>query len=216
MEHEVDLPHGRVTTGVVRIGEAVRRPTGPHSAFVHSLLALLAESGLKCAPRFHGLDERGREVLDYLDGWVPPDLEWRRWQDGQLIEAAQIVRSLHDASAGSALAGSAETVCHGDLSPCNFVFVDGQPRSLIDFDRAHPDSRRSDLAYMTWAWLVGDEDPTRSTPLHDRLRQPPIGPRHLSPDRARGIRRSDSERATRDSRQSRAPPKHSGGGLGTR
>jgi len=24
---------------------------------------------------------------------------------------------------------------------------------------------------MAWAWLVGDEDPARSTPLEDRLRQ---------------------------------------------
>jgi aminoglycoside phosphotransferase (APT) family kinase protein len=138
---------------------------------VHSFLALLAESGFARAPRVHGLDECGREVLDYLPGWVPPDLEWRRWEDAQLVEAAQVVRSLHDASSGSTLAGSAETVCHGDLSPCNFVFVDGRPRCLIDFDRAHPDSRRSDLAYMAWAWLVGNEDPTRSTPLRHRLRQ---------------------------------------------
>jgi aminoglycoside phosphotransferase (APT) family kinase protein len=171
VEHEVDLPGGRVTPGVVRVDETVRRPTGSHSAFVHSLLTLLADSGFDYAPRFHGLDERGREVLDYLEGWVPPNLEWRRWNDEQLVEAARMVRSLHDASAGAALAGSAETICHGDLSPCNFVFVRRRPRYLIDFDRAHPDTRRSDLAYMAWAWLVGSEDSTRSTPLHDRLRQ---------------------------------------------
>jgi aminoglycoside phosphotransferase (APT) family kinase protein len=81
------------------------------------------------------------------------------------------VRLLHDATAGSVLAGSAEVVCHGDLSPCNFVFVSGQPRHLIDFDRARPGSRHSDLAYMAWAWLVGYEDPAHSTPLADRLRQ---------------------------------------------
>jgi aminoglycoside phosphotransferase (APT) family kinase protein len=156
---------------VVRVAETVRRPTGRHSRFVHSLLELLAESSFDRSPRFHGLDERGREILDYFEGWVPPDLEWRRWDDEQLVEAARIVRSLHDASAGSQLAASAETVCHGDLSPCNFVFVDRRPRYLIDFDRAHPDSRRSDLAYMAWAWLIGDEEPATSTPLQDRLRQ---------------------------------------------
>ena len=132
---------------------------------------MLADAGLDGAPRFHGLDARGREILDFLEGWVPPDLEWRRWSDEQLLAAIRLVRSVHDASAGSALAGSAEVVCHGDLSPCNFVFVSGRPRYLIDFDRAHAGSRRSDLAYMAWAWLVGDEDPARSTPLEDRLRQ---------------------------------------------
>lgn len=160
-----------MTPGVVRVGATVRRPTGSHSAFVHDLLALLANAGFEGSPRFHGLDDERREVLDYREGWVPPDLEWRRWDDAQLLAAVRLVRSLHDASAGSVLAGSAEVVCHGDLSPCNFVFVEGQPRYLIDFDRAHPDSRRSDLAYMAWAWLVGYEDPARSTPLDNRLRQ---------------------------------------------
>lgn len=171
MEPEVDLPGGRVTPGVVRVGATVRRPIGSHSDFVHQLLALLADAAFEGAPRFRGLDADGREILDYFDGWVPPDLEWRRWEDGQLLAAIQLVRSLHDATAGSALAESTEVVCHGDLSPCNFVFVSEEPRYLIDFDRAHPDSRRSDLAYMAWAWLVGYEDPAHSTPLHDRLRQ---------------------------------------------
>jgi hypothetical protein len=171
VEQEVDLPGGRVTPGVVRVGATVRRPTGSHSHFVHRLLVLLANAGFDGAPRFRGLDADGREILDYFDGWVPPDLEWRRWDDGQLLAAIRLVRSLHDATAKSALVGSAEVVCHGDLSPCNFVFVSEEPRYLIDFDRAHPDSRRSDLAYMAWAWLVGDEDPAQSTPLHDRLRQ---------------------------------------------
>ncbi len=131
---EVDLPGGRVTPGVVRVGATVRRPTGSHSAFVHDLLALLANAGFEGSPRFHGLDDERREVLDYREGWVPPDLEWRRWDDAQLLAAVRLVRSLHDASAGSVLAGSAEVVCHGDLSPCNFVFVEGQPRYLIDFE----------------------------------------------------------------------------------
>ena len=160
-----------MTEGVVRIGSTVRRPTGFHSPFVHELLAFLESAGFGGAPRFYGIDEQGREILDYHAGWVPPDLEWRRWDDLQLAAAARLVRSLHDASAGSALAGSAEVVCHGDLSPCNFVFVDHVPRYLIDFDRARPDTRSSDLAYMAWLWLVGQEDPAESPPLTDRLRQ---------------------------------------------
>ncbi|MHB8643946.1 MAG: phosphotransferase [Gaiellaceae bacterium] len=171
MEPEVDLPGGRVTPGVVRVGATVRRPTGSHSTFVHELLVLLAGAEFDGAPRFHGFDDHEREILDYFEGWVPPDLEWRYWNDAQLLAAIRLVRSLHDASARSSLAGSAEAVCHGDLSPCNFVFVGEQPRYLIDFDRAHPGSRRSDLAYMAWAWLIGDEDPARSPPFHDRLRQ---------------------------------------------
>jgi aminoglycoside phosphotransferase (APT) family kinase protein len=171
VEEEIELSGGRVTQGVVRIGSTVRRPMGSHSPFVHELLALLEDAAFDCAPRFHGIDEQGREILDYHEGWVPPDLEGRRWEDPQLVAVARLVRSLHDASAGSALAGSAEVVCHGDLSPCNFVLVENVPRYVIDFDRARPGTRASDLAYMAWHWLVGREDPAESPPLNDRLRQ---------------------------------------------
>jgi thiamine kinase-like enzyme len=168
---EIDLPGGQVTPGVIRVGDTVRRPTGEHSPFVHALLTLLDERGYEHGPRFRGIDSRGREILDYIEGRVPQNLEGRRWKDEQIVHAARIVRKLHDATAGSDLAGNAEVVCHGDLSPCNFVFVAGQPSGLIDFDRARPGTRRSDLAYMAWGWLIGDEDPGESPPIADRLRQ---------------------------------------------
>jgi aminoglycoside phosphotransferase (APT) family kinase protein len=138
---------------------------------VHQFLRLLERRGAACAPRFLGTDERGRETLSFHEGWVPPNLEGRRWSDAQIVAAATVVRELHDASAGSALADRDEVVCHGDLSPCNFVFVDGRPTFLIDFDRAHSGSRKRDLAYMAWMWLVGAEDDAESPPLEARLRQ---------------------------------------------
>jgi aminoglycoside phosphotransferase (APT) family kinase protein len=168
---EFDLPGGRVTPGVVRVGQTVRRPTGEHSPFVHSLLKFLEERRVEHVPRLHGIDEKGREILDYIDGWVPPNLEDRRWSDDQIVAAAQIVRAVHAATAESDLAGDAEVVCHGDLSPCNFVFVSEHPVALIDFDRARPGSRRADLAYMAWGWLVGSEDPADSPPIEERLRR---------------------------------------------
>jgi len=171
---EVALPGGRVTAGVVRVGDTVRRPTREHSAFVHELLRLLEQRGVGFAPRLIGVDEHDREILSFHEGWVPPNLEWRRWSDRQLAAAATLVRELHDATAGSHLARGAEVVCHGDLSPCNFVFVDGEPRFLIDFDGAHADSRKSDLAYMAWAWLIGREDETHAPSFDDRLGQLPL------------------------------------------
>jgi len=172
-DRELELPGGRITPGVVRVGDTVRRPVGAHSPFVHRLLALLESRGVTAAPPFHGLDDRGREILTFHDGWVPPNLEYRTWSDEQLVAAARIVRELHDATAGTELAGEAEVVCHGDLSPCNFVFVDGKPTFVIDFDRAHPGSRKSDLAYLAWLWLIGSEDdPAR--PFAARLAQLPV------------------------------------------
>jgi aminoglycoside phosphotransferase (APT) family kinase protein len=89
--------------------------------------------------------------LSFLPGQVPDELG--HFSRVQLVAAARLLRSFHDATAGSPLAGSSEVVCHGDASPCNCVFVDGMPTALIDFDAAHPGTRDEDLGYATWLWL---------------------------------------------------------------
>jgi aminoglycoside phosphotransferase (APT) family kinase protein len=170
-DEAVPLTGGRMTEGVVRIGDTVRRPTGPHSSFVHEVLRHLEANGVVTVPRLLGVDADDREVLTYLAGSVPPDLGWRRWRDQQIVAAARIVREIHDATAESQLAADGEVICHGDLSPCNFVFVDDLPRYLIDFDSAAPGTRQADLAYMSWMWLIGDEDSREAPPVADRLRQ---------------------------------------------
>ena len=67
---EIPLAGGDVTEGVVRVGDTVRRPVGPHSPLVHALLAHLESIGFEGAPRFLGIDRNGREVLSYVDGEV--------------------------------------------------------------------------------------------------------------------------------------------------
>ena len=49
---------------VVRLGDTVRRPGGDNAQAVRLLLAHLARSGFAGAPRFLGLDDRDRELLD--------------------------------------------------------------------------------------------------------------------------------------------------------
>ena len=151
MRDEIPLKGGRVTQGVVRVGDTVRRPIGRHSAFVHELLRHLESIDFPHAPRFVGIDSQGREILSYLEGWVPPDLE--AFSDAQMRAAARIIKRYHEATAGTSLAGDQEVVCHGDLNPCNFVFPDGSPQFLIDFDCAFPGPRRIDLGYAIWLWL---------------------------------------------------------------
>ena len=56
--------------GAVRIGDTIRRPTGPWTPAVHALLEHLLEQGLRAVPRAHGYDARGREILDYLPGRI--------------------------------------------------------------------------------------------------------------------------------------------------
>jgi Ser/Thr protein kinase RdoA (MazF antagonist) len=155
----VPLAGGRVTPGVVRVGDTVRRPQGPHSPFVHDLLLLLEAAGFDAVPRFLGVDDLGREVLSFVEGEVPDDLVAGH-SDEVLVAAARLIRGYHDAVAGCALAGGEEIVCHDDLSPCNAVFRDGLPRAWIDFDDARPGSRVRDLAYALFSWLnLGTDGP---------------------------------------------------------
>lgn len=153
---EVPLRGGRLTSGVVRIGSTVRRPIGAHSPFVHRLLAHLEEVGFDGAPRLLGEDDQGREILTFIDGWVPPNLD--HFPDDVVIAAARLLRRLHDATAGSSLADGHEVVCHNDPSPCNYVFVTGRPAALIDFDHVAPGDRLRDIAYAGWLWTISADD----------------------------------------------------------
>ncbi|MEJ0012069.1 MAG: phosphotransferase [Bauldia sp.] len=150
-EPEIALSGGRMTSGVVRVGETVRRPQTPNSDFVRRLLRHLAANGFDGAPAYLGSDERGRDVLSFIDGEVPGDLGFH--DDETLRRAAMLIRRFHDLGRGLVDATDAEIVCHNDLSPCNFVFRGGAPVAIIDFDAAAPGTRVHDLGYAAWLWL---------------------------------------------------------------
>jgi len=161
-EAEIPLQEGRTTPAVVRVGQTVRRPPRLTSEFVHVLLEHLAAVGFEDAPRFLGTDDKGRDILSYIEGDVPAELSWHK--DEVLVAAAQLIRKFHDATVGllGHQAGTPrrlEVVCHNDLSPCNSVLRAGIPIALIDFDTAAPGTRLMDLGYAAWLWLdLGDSD----------------------------------------------------------
>lgn len=162
MEQEISLTGGRTTTGVVRIGNTVRRPIKARAPFAHELLRHLEMRGFSGAPKFLGLDNAGREILSFMPGSVPPELGY--FSDAQLIAAARLLRQLHDATLDCPLRNGHEVVCHGDASPCNCVFVDGVPTAFIDFDDAHPGSKLEDLGYASWLWIdIGNDDLSADT-----------------------------------------------------
>jgi len=155
--HEISLTGGRITNGVVRVGNTVRRPLNGNSWFAHKLLIHLEHSCFKGAPRFLGIDHKQREILTYIEGCVPDKLA--TWLPYQLVASVRLMRQFHDTAASSLLRGEAEVVCHGDLSPCNTVFQNDLPVAFIDFDNAGPGSRLDDLAYAAWLWLcIGDPE----------------------------------------------------------
>jgi hypothetical protein len=158
-EIEVPLEGGRITAGVVRIDDTVRRPIRGDRSDVHALLRHLEARGFDGAPRFLGIDEQGREILSYLPGEVPPDLA--HYDDAQLAAAAVLLRRFHDATADFELIlrARAEVMCHNDWGGHNAVFRDGMPYGIIDFDTIAPGLRLWDLGYSAFSWLdLGNTD----------------------------------------------------------
>jgi len=158
---EQPLSGGRLTPGVVRVADTVRRPGSDSSACTAKLLELLAENGFGAAPKYLGQDEAGRDVLTYLEGWVPS--RYQRWTDQQIVAAGTLIRRFHDATRGSRLAADQPVVCHHDPAPTNFVFTDDLPGALIDFDLAAPGDPLEDLGYAAWTWCIASKhaDPSR-------------------------------------------------------
>jgi hypothetical protein len=165
---EIPLIGGRVSLGVVRVGNTVRRPTAAGRRHVGQLLVFLESHGFEGAPRFLGIDDQDREILSFIPGDVPEDLG--HYSDEQLAAAADLLRRFHDATADFPLVrnGEAEVMCHNDWGPPNAVFRDGLLRALIDFDTMRPGLRLWDLGYSAFTWLdLGNPDYTG----HEQIRR---------------------------------------------
>ena len=109
------LFRGGTHARIVKIGDTVRRPRGSHSAFMQNTLDLLAAADAS-APRSLGIDAAGRDTLTSIEGTVRH--ERVHFCDERLCQAITLVRQMHDATAGSRLAGTAEVVCRpGALEP---------------------------------------------------------------------------------------------------
>ena len=148
----------------IRVGNTVRRDSGPWTPAVHALLRHVRASGFDGAPLPLGLDEDGREVLEYIDGVdgreVAPS-------DANLRSAISLIRSIHDATVGfdssnrvwntkrfmvDQTGDTDEIVAHNDLGTWNVIYRDERAVAIIDWDFAAPASRLWDLASATWCF----------------------------------------------------------------
>ncbi|MEB8337414.1 phosphotransferase family protein [Streptomyces endophyticus] len=159
--NEEPLRGGRITSGVVRVGNTVRRPATASSPFVVELLTHLHHQGFTGAPRHLGFDSDGRETLSHLPGWVPA--RFQTWRAHQIAAAGTLLRAFHDATRDSHLTGPRSVVCHHDPGPNNTVFSCGVPTAFIDFDTAAPGEPLEDLGYMAWTWCISSK-PTAPPP----------------------------------------------------
>jgi hypothetical protein len=165
VREEMPLSGGRVTIGVVRVGDTVRRPVSASSEFVGRLLTQLERDECAWAPRYLGKDESGRGTFSYMPGSTPP--KWGRFPDEQVRQAALIIRQLHDMTRGSAIAADC-VVCHNDAGPNNFVFFDDVVVGVIDFDMAASGDPLEDLGYMAWSWCISSKPDRGSAAVQAR------------------------------------------------
>jgi hypothetical protein len=178
-EPEIPLAGGNMGA-VVRVGSTVRRPVGEWTPRVHALLRHLRSAGVTTVPGVHGIDDRNREVLDYVEGDVPqyPMPDWV-WSDAVLIDAAGALRRIHDATVGFDPSGPwrspahepAEVICLNDVAPYNMVFRGGSLVSLIDVDFASPGPRCWDLAYLAYRLVPLSDEPGGPQSPEERRRR---------------------------------------------
>jgi Phosphotransferase enzyme family len=187
---EVPLAGGDVTEGVVRVGDTVRRPRGPWSSSVAAYLRHLERAGFAEAPRFLGVDERGRDILDFIEGETPGQPVVEDWAAGPevLVAVARLLRRLHAASATFVAPDDAfwfgqdvpvelpadvpqpptpDIVSHFDVTPQNVVFRGGEPVGLIDFDLTRPGRRLADVVNTAQWWVPLVPPPDRDPAFAD-------------------------------------------------
>lgn len=161
MSIEEPLASGMNAEGVVRIGDTVRRPTGPWTPAVHAFLRHLEHKEFPAAPRVLGLDETGREILTYAPGHTAGRGELAH--DDRLHRAAALVGLLHRLSStfeppadavwrppGSRHATG--TVLHGDLGGWNVIINEDGDITFIDWDDATPGDPLWEAGYSLLAF----------------------------------------------------------------
>jgi hypothetical protein len=164
---EERLAGGKLTV-VMRAGDTVRRPSKPWSGDVQRVLSHVRERGFLLVPEPRGFDEKGREVLSFIEGDTSGSMaNWpgSLWSNGLLVQVGQAVATFHRAVSDFVPDEVAhwqyrprdlrpgEIICHHDFAPYNAVFKGDQLLGMIDWDGAGPGTVREEIAFLAWQWV---------------------------------------------------------------
>lgn len=159
-EIEIPFNSGESTKEVVRIGNTVRRSLGRNSERTHSIYKALENAHFELSPRLLGIDEKGREIITYING---TNVSYSSISMDMCVEAIKALRRFHDILADTPLKKDQETICHRDFAPWNLLKNGEQIVGIIDYDDAYPGKRVSDLAYACWTFLdIGSSSSERT------------------------------------------------------
>ena len=142
--------------GALRIGDTVRRATGPWTPAVHALLGHVA-GRVAHVPRVHGIDELSREVLDFMPGRVV-DVNVEELTPHQVLAIVRWTRTFHEAVAGFRHPGpwrypvlpGPTLIGHNDIAPYNVCFAGEELASVFDWDLSGPTTPLWELAFIAW------------------------------------------------------------------
>ncbi|MFP7471474.1 aminoglycoside phosphotransferase family protein [Niallia taxi] len=159
-EKEEILTGGNISN-VYRAGDTVRRELKKESSKIHKLLNHLENKGFGYAPKLLGIDDKGREVLTFIEGEAGNyPLKEYMWSNSVLAEIAKMLRQYHDAVSDFPITDEwvpmvntpdkMEVICHNDFAIYNIIFHDKKPVGIIDFDVAAPGPRLWDIAYTLY------------------------------------------------------------------
>jgi hypothetical protein len=151
VSEEIALSGGAMTDGVVRVGDTVRRPARHATQLMRDVLVRLEQAGFDAAPRWLGFDERGRDVLSWIEGetlvergqmhpYIGDPPERITFSEEQVAGVMRLLRRYHDTFGD-------EVICHGDFGPWNIVWRAGMPFAVIDFDNVYPADAGDDVGY---------------------------------------------------------------------
>jgi hypothetical protein len=154
-QDEERLPGGNLG-GAVRVGNTVRRATGPWTPAVHSLLDYLG-TRVSHVPRVIGYDDRDREVLSYLPGRVV-DQQTEMLTPAQIASIVRWTRTFHVAVVGFTHAGpwrffpvdEPTIIGHNDIAPYNVCFDGDELVGVFDWDLSGPTTPLLELAFIAW------------------------------------------------------------------
>ncbi|MBO0890702.1 MAG: phosphotransferase [Acidothermales bacterium] len=122
-------------------------------------------------PRVFGVDDRGREVTEFIAGDVTPSGPWASWAltDVFLGDVGAWLRRYHEAVADFRADGlgfrlteprplaPGELVCHNDIGPHNLVGSAGRLVGVLDWDAAGPCRPVLDVAYAAWGFAIQEQ-----------------------------------------------------------
>ncbi len=171
-QDEILLSGGALLSrGVVQIGRTVRRPWGPWTPSVHRLLQYLTAAGFPYSPSPQGRDEKGREILSYIEGRDSGSpycsalvANSGAFQLGRLVRLLQTALASYECPSDAIwqfAVGQPSTesaLQHGDLGPWNILWRGNHVVAIIDWDFVHPGYPLFDVGYLAWSAIPFMDD----------------------------------------------------------